>query len=215
MKRTGNMVVFAILCAATLLSGCTKKNTVDASKPHVSLTFTYGKELKYAPTYAIWVEDEEGHRATLFVTNKIARSNWGADRASVLPIWSGIREQNVDAVSEATQSNKAKLQCNLPKDFSDKKLTLFLEVNASFDYNEYYREGLKRGEEGYNDVNGQPSMLYRAELDPRTVRGQAPVTLVGAGEVMGTDHTVYDDLSHVSTAKEILLDVVVTYDFIH
>jgi hypothetical protein len=198
-----------------LLTGCTKKKAVDANKPYVSLSFAYGKELKHPPTYAVWVEDESGHRATLFVTNKIAKSNWGADRASVLPIWSGIREENVDAVSEATQSNKAKLQCNLPEDISDKKLTLYIEVNASFDYNDYYSEGLKRGEEGYSDVNGQPSMLYHTELDPKAVRGQAPVTLVGTGEVMGIDHAVHDDLSHVSTAKEILTDIVVTYDFIH
>ncbi len=210
-KRFISIVLF--LCAAALVAGCSKK-TIDTTKPNVAISFTYSKGLKYAPTYAVWVEDEAGNRATLFVTNKIAKSNWGTERAMVLPIWSGIREAKVDTISGATTSNQANILCNIPDAFAGKKLTLYVEANASYDYNDYYKQGLKSTDAGYNDVNGQPSMLWKAVLDPKAVRGEVTPVLVGSGEVMGKDHAVHEDISRATTAKELLSGIAVKFDFI-
>ena len=116
-------------------------------------------------------------------------------------------------MSGATPGGRALLQCNIPGRLTGEKLKLYIEANASFDFNDYYRQDIKAGEEGYSDVNGQPSMLWMAELDPSQVIGETAFHLVGAGEVMGDDHAVHDDLGHVSTGKELLWDIIVKYDF--
>lgn len=215
MKRPEMIVLSALISLIALTAGCAASKTVDAIKPNITISFSYAEELRYLPSYAVWVADESGTRATLYATGKAAANRWGGpERPSALPIWSGIRETNVDTVSSATPISKAFIQCNLPQQFGRKKLKLYIEANSSFDYNDYYKQGLQSGQEGYNDVNGQPSMLWMAELDPAQVRGETAPILVGAGEVMGADHGIHDNLSHVTTAKELLRAITVKYDFI-
>ena len=88
-------------------------------------------------------------------------------------------------------------------DLRIRKLTLYIEANASYDYNDYYKQSLNKADAGYSDVNGQPSVLYKAVIDPKAVSGEIKPTLVGAGEVMGRDHAVHEDVSHVTTAKDL------------
>lgn len=214
MKKSVAFIVISTF-SIIIFVGCADQNKVDVTKPHVTLSFSYNEGLRYLPTYAIWVEDESGNLATLYATKKAADNRWGgADRSEVLPIWFGIREANVDTVSSATPSGKVKIQRNLPDQFIGKILKLFIEANASFDYNEFYKEGLMLGDEGYCDVNGQPSMLWVAELDQEKLHDDVSPSLVGAGDVVGANHEVNNDLDNVTSAKALLKDLSVKYDFI-
>ncbi len=200
----------ALLLFFALLTGCTPKPTLDPSAPYVVVTFTYGEGLRYPPSYAIWAQDEAGNKTTLFVSRKSASKRFVTEtRPATLPVWPGIREESVDAVSGATPSNGLDLQCILPQSLVGKPFTLFIEANASYDYNDYYREGLKEGDEGYNDVNGQPSVLWSAAIDGAGSASVTPV-LIGRGDVIGADHQVHEDMSNVTSAKELLRDIVVT-----
>ncbi len=200
----------ALLLFFALLTGCTPKPTLDPSTPHVVVTFTYGEGLRYPPSYAIWVQDEAGSKTTLFVSRKSASKRFVTEtRPATLPVWVGVREESVDAMSGATPSGGVNLQCNLPESLLGKPFTLFIEANASYDYNDYYREGLKEGDEGYNDVNGQPSVLWSAAVDGTGSAAVTP-TLIGRGDVTGADHHVHEDMSNVTSAKELLRDIVVT-----
>ena len=184
MKKTA--FILLILFAAAVLFGCAAPKNADTSKPYVAVSFTYAANLRYAPSYAVWVQSEDGVRATLFTTGKAAANSYGGtERPSALPVWMGLREDKVDAVSGATPAKEAKLTCNIPESLAGKKLKLFIEANASYDYNDYYKEALKTGEQGYNDVNGQPSVVWMAELDPSAVRGEASPSIIGAGDVFG------------------------------
>lgn len=197
-----------LLSLALLLAGCTPKATLDTSVPYVAVSFTYEPGLRYAPSYAIWAQDDEGHRATLFVTGKAAGKNFRNARPAALPVWFGFQNTNTDAVSGATPSGKLDLKRNLPEELRGKKLTLTIEANASYDYNDYYKEGLKAGQEGYNDVNGQPSVLWSVSLDPAS-DAAVGAQLVGAGDVLGADSAMHQDLSHVTTAKDLLQNITV------
>ena len=205
----------AVICLLTL-TACTTQRTVDAMKPNLTLTFTYEQGLRHEPSYAVWIEDETGYCTTVYVTGKAAESSWGgAERPYVLPIWSGIREKEVDVVAQATPKENAVIQFNIPDEFAGKKITLYLEANASFDFNDYYKEGLKAEQIGFNDVNGQPSMLWSAEIDPaRQKVGETPLELAGAGDVLGNNHKVHDNLTNVTSAKKLLVNIIVKYDFV-
>lgn len=209
MKKSVIGLVF--LAAALMLSACAASvPEADKDKPYVSVSFGYAEGLKYAPSFAVWVEDEAGNTATLYATAKAAADSWGGQkREGVLPVWKGARE-GADVVSGATPQNGAALTMNIPGAFVGKKLTLFIEANASYDYNDYYAEGLKESDTGYNDVNGQPSVLWTMTLDPAVPDGSAAPELAGTGEVLGADHEVHE-AEHLTTAAELLTGITVEW----
>ncbi len=132
------------------------------------------------PQFAIWFSDTTGkYLATLMVTEKSATSAYkGArdSRPSSLPIWSharGVlsdkgnympsrREPLPDAVTSASPTADTVIQCVIPDSLLEQNLVLFVEVNGSMDFNEYYSENASEDHPGYNNaVNGQPSILYQ------------------------------------------------------
>lgn len=209
------MALTALICLS-VLTACTPERTMDAMKPNITITFSYGEGLRYSPSYTVWIEDESGYHSTVYATKKVAENSWGgAERPYVLPIWSGVREKDVDAVARATPKDNATIQFNIPDEYAGKKITLYLEANASYDYNDYYKEGLKAEQVGFSDVNGQPSMLWSAEIDPSKQKvGETSLELAGAGDVLGNNHIVHDNLTNVTTAKKLLTDIMLKYDFV-
>ncbi len=176
-------IIILLLCIA-LLPACAKHAPeADLSKPHVTVSLSYADGLKYAPSFAVWVEDEAGNAATLFATDKIATGL--KNRPEALPVWTGLRE--ADAASGATPKDKAGLTLNIPDEFAGKKLKIFVEANASYDYNDFYAEGLEEGAAGYSGVNGQPSVVWTADMDTAQ-SGSATLEMTAAGDVLGADH---------------------------
>ena len=185
MKRIA--AIITLLLCITLLPACAKHEPeADLSKPHVTVSLSYADGLKYAPSFAVWVEDEAGNTATLFATNKAATGL--KNRPEALPVWSGLRE--ADAASGATPKDKTELTLNIPDEFAGKKLKVFIEANASYDYNDFYAEGLKEGAEGYNGVNGQPSAIWTAEMDTAQ-SGSTTLEMTAASDVLGADHDLH------------------------
>ena len=196
------MLVFVIAISACAASA----PSADTSKPAISVSFGYADGLRYAPSYAIWVQDEAGNTATLYATGKAAT---GLDnRPGALPVWKGVSE--ADVVSGATPNKEADLTLNIPDAFAGKKLTLFIEANASFDYNDYYANGLAEGDKGYSDVNGQPSVVWTADID-LSASGSATPALAGMGDVLGADHELHD-AQNLTTAAELLTGIQVSWN---
>lgn len=204
------LILLPVLLAAVLIlvSCAAPAPSVDASKPTMTVSFVYADGLRYAPSYAIWVQDEAGNTATLYATGKAAKDSWGGQpRDNVLPVWKGVRA--ADVTSGATPAQKADLTVNIPDSFAGKTFTLFIEANASYDYNDYYAEGLKEGDEGYNNVNGQPSAVWTATIDA-SADGSAAPKLTGTGDVLGADHEVHD-AQKLTTAAELLKGIKITW----
>ncbi len=215
MKRTGYHILAAVFFLASILfSGCTPEQEADLSQPYVRLTFAYDGQAGHTPSFAVWMEDESGSASTLFVTKKVAKNKWeGVEKACALPVWTGVRETDIDDVTGATPKKAAELFCNIPGGFWDKPFTLYVEANSYHDHNDFYMEDSEPGQEGFNDVNGQPSIVWAARIDPGSKSGEVALEIAGAGDVLGADHLVHTDLSHVTTAGGLLRDIKAAYDF--
>ncbi len=231
MKR----IYLLILVCVLFLAGCSGNNSkrtssVDLSKPYLEVELSFNTSSyagtifgKYFPSFSIWIEDEDGNSVkTLYATKKVAANKWSgsSDRPSALPIWYGVlskefvgRENEkvteLDAISGATSSKEtAQIKCQIPEEFVGKKVNVYLEANLSFDYNDHYKKDLKEGDEGFSDVNGQPSILWKAQIDTDKASDAIIVPeIVGSGEVLGKDHEIYTDTSNVTTAKQIFTKI--------
>ena len=209
MKKTTMLILILILVIA--ISACAAPAPApapSAGSPEqaISVSFGYTDGLRYAPSYAIWVQDEAGNTATLYATGKAATGL--ENRPGALPVWKGVSE--ADVTSGATPNKVADLTLHIPAAFAGKKLKLFIEANASFDYNDYYAKALGPNDEGYSDVNGQPSAVWTADID-MSASGSATPTLAGMGDVLGADNELHD-AQHLTTAAELLTNIEITWE---
>ena len=84
----------------------------------------------------------------------------------------------------------------------------WLEFNNSFDFNGFYAKGLARSAPGYCAENGQPSLVYRAELLVGAQPVEACLAAYGSGHVLGLDGLVqHAQMRYLISAKQILKQV--------
>ncbi len=223
-RRLRLTVVITVLAAMLFLlvfTGCSpaKVDAVDQTKPLATVSFTVDQSSKYAPSFAVWIVDaQSGETATLYATKKAAENKWSgaSERPGALPVWWPVRGQGAtDVNTSATPGGKdVSLTLQIPDGFAGKQLKFFVEANVSYDYNDYYKGGLKSGDEGYNDVNGQPSVVWMAEADTSAApSGTLAPAIIGHGDVLGANTDVEADMSHITTASSILTNLSIQYDF--
>lgn len=195
---------------------------VSEPQPGV-MGFTYTS----VPQIAVWMETLEGQYIdTLYVTGKAANSGFGETdtgptrRPEALPNWShsrGVREADgyfvpfennadLDGVSGATPKSDYQIALSAPR---MGQYRLLLEVNRSYDFNEYYTPDRFPEDPIYSGdgSSGQPSLIYEAVIDSE-VPGQYLLSLIGRGHHSGADGQLYPDLDEVTTAKDILSFIV-------
>lgn len=158
-------------------------------------------EFVTTPLMAIWVEDENNnHIKTLYVSSKL----FEIDRPAALPVWqhkSGTYvADDLDGISSASNVNhQGQLDDSIPENS-----TIFIEVNRSFDYNDYYRSDLEAGNAGYNtDYSGQPSLIYRTTIADLEDNTSLAFELIGHGSEDGSHGNILNDLKHITTAKNL------------
>ena len=90
---------------------------------------------------------------------------------------------------------------------------LYLEINQSFDFNDYYSSDRFPEDKIYSGdgFSAQPSVVYRAEIDLSEPRSDHFMSLVGHGHYSGKDGSVYQDVSKLTSALNILERIVVSY----
>lgn len=182
-----------------------------------------GISVKTRPQMAIWIEDTAGNYvSTLFVSKKVATQGWlfsrGSRRQEALPYWEHKRGiQYVDGLYLPTKDNpipdgitgatpKAGFSVDLKT--GEKRLQKFIvvaEFNQSADYNDFYKKtrGINKSGQGEN-VSGQPAVVYKVKVDLQSGAKVFPLTLVGHSSEDGSDGNLYTDLSHLTTAKDIV-----------
>ncbi|HOJ64752.1 MAG TPA: hypothetical protein PLE45_10065 [Spirochaetota bacterium] len=161
---------------------------------------------KTTPQIAFWLESEdETYKKTIYITKRFAKQEWqGAIydknktfREYALPLWGKKFKENLptknnplsDSITMASPTKDTKVKFSLP---SDKTVILFLEVNNSFDYNEFYPEDRL--------YNGQPSLVYTAKIQP-DFKGKVELILTYKTDLQGN---LSKNLNDITTAKEIL-----------
>ncbi len=180
------------------------------------------------PQVAVWMETMDGkYIDTLFVTGKISSSGFGESedgitrRPEALPYWShsrGVQEDDgyfapvlknadLDGVSGATPQSDSLVSITAPR---MGQYRLMLEVNRSYDFNEYYSKNRFPEDLIYSGdgSSGQPSLIYAVTIDSDEP-GQYLLNVIGHGHHSGADGELYTDLKNITTAKDILSFVVV------
>ena len=200
----------------------------------LEITFLRGEAHNH-PLMAIWMEDEKGNYIqTLFVAESIGKGifqhgdatsgKWlPADirRPAALPVWShsrGIQESDglfvptpenavPDAYTGATPTISFSLDTRLDNPATGKFYVLF-EINQTWDWNEYWTNN-KYPDDNVYKTSCQPSLIYRALIDPNDDVNETTMELIGRGHHSGKDGKIYDDLETITTAKNITRNIVV------
>lgn len=208
LKRKATLA--AALCALACSALAAGQETAQAQriqgkvelslKPGASFTqrarwFVF--QLKKGPQIAAWVETAEGaYVGPLFVTQRAGKGNWmGAPkegRPESLPVFyhAARGKGGLDALSSATPKAKVEERGGKLALERGKRYAVFVEVNHSFDYNESWPDRLAAGDPRYSGVNGQPSLVYRAEFTAGDETATVVLSPLGTGAVDGRDGEV-------------------------
>lgn len=198
------------------------RSYVSEPQPAI-LGFTYTS----VPQIAVWIETPDGQYIdTLYITGKASSSGFGETetgpvrRPEALPYWShrrGIMEadgyyapsQNnadLDGVSGATPRSDYLVSLTAPR---MGQYRLLVEVNRSYDFNEYYSKDRFPNDPIYSGdgSSGQPSLIYAATIESKA-SGKYLLELLGHGHHSGANGTLYTDLDRITSAKQILSFIV-------
>ena len=173
---------------------------------------------KSEPQFAVWLEDADGNYIkTIYVTGKASKKRWvfspKEGRPESLPVWynackqegaaatSADDGQQLDAVTSATPKGGVIFSTEI----EDKSYIIKAEFNTSFDYNDFYTKKS-------TGVNGQPSVVYSAEIPEGFSKdsGEIKLEFSGCGSIDGSDGGLHTDDSNLTTAKSIVKLVAVT-----
>ena len=179
--------------------------------------------LKITPQIIVWLEDTKGNLLeTLFVTKKYGKQQWQMQkydpnktfRAEAFPFWLNkalaskkeLPTKNKpypDAVTGATPKASFTLQSKFAK--SNEPVVICLELNSAFDTNEAYKA---QKQFDAIDINGQPSLVYKATLTPDSKGKEVKLELAGHGGNTADDGKLYTDLSGITTAKDMVSSII-------
>lgn len=211
-----------------VLSSCgtaTETGKIDWSQPSITIHFSFNPKSyprfikKMYPQMAVWaVSGRSGFSRTLYVTRAGAKDDWFSvdKRPSALPVWYGVRPAEkgsaVDAVTGATPGGESfRVNWNVPQALKGKPLDILIEANVSFDYNRHFPKRAKKGEPCFSDVNGQPSLVWKARIVPGSKPQTVVPSITGHGHVLGEDNRIDPELSKVTTAKGLFHYIKVMY----
>jgi hypothetical protein len=117
----------------------------------------------------------------------------------------------VDGYSGATMTDNFIYSIQLPEKLAG-QYRVKLEMNHSFDYNEYYSSDRFPDDPVYsgNGFSAQPSVIYGVDVDFDDNSGQLNVMkLLGRGHHSGQDGVLYKDTENLTTALELVDRVIV------
>lgn len=117
----------------------------------------------------------------------------------------------IDGFSGATMTENFIYHAQLPKTVSG-KYRVRMELNHSFDFNEYYSSDRFPDDEIYSGdgFTAQPSVIYQAVVDFDSPEQIHKMTLVGRGHHSGRDGQVYKDTENLTTALELVDRILVS-----
>ena len=205
------------------------ESNINGSGYIFEFQFTAGKEHNH-PTMALWIEDTQGNFIQpLFVTSGFAHGvyNYGKQEENqwvrgtklyraALPYfvhkWTKMNAgQGFKIPSPENPVNDAYTGATPKSDFlletrsdnkSMTKFRLILEVNQTWDFNDYWHNA-KFPEDNDYKTSCQPSLVYAVDIDIASLMDSYVMNPIGHGHYSGKDGRLYTDISTLTTAKEI------------
>ncbi|MEI8085798.1 MAG: hypothetical protein WCG93_06245 [Paludibacter sp.] len=203
----------------------------------ISIRFEKGKEHNH-PLFAIWLADQNGkYIQTLYVSESVGhgifvRANRSSgkwmggeiQRPATVPYWAhqrGIKNEYgtylptpkqpvVDAYTGATPSSSFILKAKTEKPLSG-KYKVMLEVNQSWDWNEYWSNDLYPDDKEYR-TSSQPALVYAVDIDTNNTSSNNIMTPIGHSHYAGADGSLSTDLSTITTALKIAKKITVAIE---
>ncbi len=239
-RLTSVLLLILLATPAAAFAQSTVTVAVTAGESWVHHRKWKGVRLTTRPQMAFWLTDEAGELVqTLYVTRRVGRQSWlgGAftgesrdemRRPSALPVWGHARgvqaedgvylpthdEPLPDAETGATPRGGFSKTFELSADLAPGTYHLNAEINQSLDYNDPWAADLPEGDPHYTGGeygSGQPSLIYRATFTVGDTPAQHHLALVGHGHPWGADGEVQADTSTLTTALQIVTDIMLTY----
>lgn len=208
------------------------KTNIHAKGVHLEIDFRKG----YAflnPLIAFWYEDTSGRFIqTLFLSRSVGTSIFEAGilvedrwepavlrKPATLPYWAHKRgilaedglympsPQNPvpDAISGATPKSDFILKTRTNEKFPE-VIRVYLEINQTFDWNDFYNLNKYPEEENYLD-NSQPAIIYMAEINLKNRSTTYRMRPIGHSHLFGEDGGIYRDMDNISTALSMVREV--------
>ncbi len=208
------------------------KTNIAGKGDEIVITVTPGEAHNH-PLMAVWIADEEGNYIqTLYVSESIGKGffkyadksegKWKPGkliRPAALPVWAhshGVKSAEghymptmnnpiPDAYTSATPKAgfvlDARTDVVLPA-----KIKVFLEINQSWDWNEFWTNSKYPDDEEYKS-SSQPSVIYAVEINLADIKENYTLQPIGHGHYNGSDGAINSDLSTITTALEIVQKV--------
>ena len=141
----------------------------------------------------------------------------GGARLSALPVWAYSRGVDygkgnfyppknkplLDAIASATpKAGEFVWEWKSKKALKQGNYFYYIEVNKSFDKNEYHN---------YSWYRGQPSVIWRGSIQVGNQISKSEAKIIGYGHVAGEDGTINPDLSTLTTALKLIKNVAAVY----
>jgi hypothetical protein len=176
----------------------------------------YSKDVNYIvykytvwPQVAVWLETLDGDFIeTIYVTRVVVDQDFDAapknGRPEALPVWSHKKKSAVDAVTSPTTVDGTVKYGNGIEGIKAGTYMVKLETNRSYDWNDAY----PKSETG---VNGQPSLVYEAEITIGELEDVEEFIPVGTGSVDGSDGNIRPGINGIDTALELFSSMYVSY----
>jgi len=213
------VIVFALL-GASMASAQSSQAARDAftlvvnpgPQYRVLKTLFWFIKIPAYPQMACWIETEDGkYVQAVYVTAGEGKNRYSFaprnGRPEALPAWShrkGPGTNGADAVSGATPAAASERTASVAPAAGLHRVVVFLEVNRAFDYNERYT----RSNSG---VNGQPSVIYKTELDLSKGPVRSRFVPYGTGAVDGSDGSITPGSEGITTALTIVDSVEIVF----
>lgn len=203
----------------------------------ISIKFEKGPEHNH-PLFAVWLANENGqYIQTLYVSESIGKGvfkrasrktgRWLSgeiQRPAALPYWANQRDVKneygtynptpkqpvVDAYTGATPSSSFLLHVRTEKPLSG-KYKILLELNQSWDWNEYWTNDKYPGDKEYK-TSSQPALVYKADIDTNNRGIEYSMKPIGHSHYSGADGSLYPDLSTMTSALKIANKITVTLE---
>ena len=194
----------------------------------LNIQFEKGAEHNH-PLFAIWLADENGKFIqTLYVSQVIGKGvlyrasrktgHWQAgeiQRPAALPYWAHQRDikyefgtynptskqPEVDAYTGATPAASFILHVKTEKPLKG-KYKVMLELNQSWDWNEYWYNDKYPGNADYK-TSSQPALVYSVDIDTTNPEVEYSMKPVGHSHYAGADGSLDTNLSTLTTALKI------------
>lgn len=210
--------------------------TVGATKAGTDLTLKFEKGRHHNhPLFAVWLADMNGKFIeTLYVSESIGKGvfprvnrkkgAWLAgaiQRPAALPYWAHQRNiknefgtynpspAHPEADGNTGATPRASFVLNLKAtQVLDGNYQIFLELNQSWDWNDYWYNNRFPGEKEYM-TSSQPALVYSTMIDTRKHQSYV-LQPVGHSHHSGSDGSLNPDLSTLTTAMRIAKSITVT-----